>query len=211
LNGLARRWLVAAALALGIGLASVAPAQASLLGSVTNVVNGCSGQTSQAFRQWGDLSWYALASGGDFENGGQGWSLSGGAATGGGSDPFAITGTLGSRSLAIGDGGEAVSPAICFDLMHQTYRFMVRNDSTSDSARLKVEILYSKAGSAVPAVLRTDVVSVPQGAWQPSQVYVSLSDLSLLSGLSNPSIQLRFYADGGSWRVDDVEIDPFRM
>src|SRR5207248_3706960 len=108
-------------------------------GNVTNLVNGCSGSTSQAFKQWGDNSYYALAPGGDFENGALGWALSGGAAVTSGSDPFAITGSTGSHSLSLPDGSQAISPPVCFDLTRQTYRFMVRNNSTSP-ARLKVEI-----------------------------------------------------------------------
>ena len=72
---------------------------------------GCgSSPLSQPFLSWGDPSQYELAPGGDFES--SAWTLAGGAAQVPGSDPYALTGTLGSSSLGLPQGATAESPPV---------------------------------------------------------------------------------------------------
>src|ERR1700684_1295972 len=96
----ARRLLIAlassTALCLGAGGLLVSAAQASATSCPSLTV-------SQPFAQWGDQSDYALVPGGDFET--PQWTLQNGAAIVRGSEPYAVTGTLGNSSLSLPAGG----------------------------------------------------------------------------------------------------------
>ncbi|HET8814265.1 MAG TPA: hypothetical protein VFM51_04845 [Solirubrobacterales bacterium] len=162
----------------------------------------------QVFRPWGDLSYYVLAPDGGFENGAQGWSLSGGASTVPGNETFYLNDPADKRSLRLPAGSSAVSPPICMSIDTPTFRLLARNTGDPDS-RLRVEASYKLLG-----LLRTRVVdTVSSGsAWGPSQPMSTVLTLSTVVGTLIPSsIQIRITPVGsdGRWQVDDLYIDPF--
>src|SRR6476660_1287990 len=59
---------------------------------------------TQPFKQFGDSNQYKLVPGGDFENGAAGWTLTRGATTVSGSEPYGATGSVGSSSLELAAG-----------------------------------------------------------------------------------------------------------
>jgi hypothetical protein len=205
---LTRPNLVRFALAAAVATLGVLPgaAEAATTPTVTSL---CAGTLSQPFSRWADFNAYTLAPGGDFE-GGAAWTLSGGATVGAGSEGFAVTGKLGTRSLSVPAGGTAVSPDICIDPTRETFRFFARNASTSTTAKLRVEILYQGKSGAWMTIMGGIMNAAKVPGWQVSPVYSNSSNLALLSGLPNPPIHYRFTASGGAWQVDDVYVDPYR-
>jgi hypothetical protein len=203
-NRSGRRLLIAgASVACLIGTA-LAPATAS----ATTVNNGvyCDEAVYQAFAAFGDDNLYALAPGGDFEGDLSGWTLSDGAATVDGSDPFDVTGADGSYSLQIPAGGQAVSAPVCVDPSRETFRFVVR--SSSKSARLHVEALFVKDGSSRPSIVNVGYVSSQSGKWEPTPILRNSASRYLAGG---GRVTYRFTADNGSVQMDDLHIDPRRI
>jgi hypothetical protein len=190
--------------------AALGPAAGTASADVTSIVTDtCSGALSTPFKPWLDFSSYTLVPGGDFERSLTGWSLNGGASLISGSEPWAVTGSLGRSSLSLPAGATAATAPVCVDLTRQTFRFFARNASVSVTATLKVDILYATASGAWRTIVAGAMTTAGIGGWQVSPIYVNTSSLALLSGLSHPSIRYRFTAVGGRWQVDDLFIDPY--
>jgi hypothetical protein len=185
----------------------VALAAAALLASApaasSDVLNlsACNNNAlSQVFLPWADPAYYELAPGGDFESASwtsAPWTLSGGASLVSGSEPFAVTGTLGQSSLSLPAGASAVSPATCVDAAYPDMRFFV-----AGSGVVQVNVIYGT--TVIPAG-----TVAAAGAWAPSPITVTGSAIAgaLNGGTAQVSIQLT--ALSGDPQVDDVYIDPW--
>src|SRR5205085_261702 len=78
----------------------------------------CPGQTYvQPFTPWLDYANYVMLPNGSFESTDE-WSLSGGASQVSGNEPFYVNDSGDSNSLALPSGASAVSPSMCFTLLH---------------------------------------------------------------------------------------------
>jgi hypothetical protein len=196
-TGLSRRARVSlffAALALVLVLA--ASAQAS--------TGACpSSSTSEPFAQWGDTNSYTLVSQGNFEGSLSQWTLSGGASTVAGSEPYGVTGTVGKLSLALPAGASAQSPYTCVTASDPTFRFFARNSTLLST--LAVTVVYKTLLGTLSAPLGAVALS---GTWQPTQPMLTASVVAgLLSG-GTAELALRFTALTGSSQIDDLFIDP---
>lgn len=186
-------------------LATVTALAAVLAGSA----QACSYSGAEpVFSPWGDQHSYVLAPNGGFEAGTQGWALSGGAAVVAGNESFNLNDPADSHSLSLPAGSSAVSSPICMSLDTPIFRMFARNDGSSTS-RLRVEAVYPLLG-----LVRTKTVSsVAAGpAWAPTQQMSTVLTLSTIVGTLVPSsVQIRITPlDGeGSWKVDDLYVDPF--
>lgn len=164
-------------------------------GDLVNL-NPCNGAAlTQPFAAWGDLSWYELAPGGDFEK--PGWSLSGGARRVAGSEPYAATGTLGSWSLSLPAGSSAQSPSTCVDAAYPSIRFFVAGSGS-------VEVTVIDGSLEIPAG-----VAVASGQWLPTPVMLTDSPVVAATSGGTAQVSLRLTAQSGSPQVDDVFIDPW--
>jgi hypothetical protein len=182
-------------LALAGGAISAVPVSAAAADPIN--LGACnSSALSHPFARWGDPAPYELAPGGDFENS-SGWALSGGAHLVPGSEPYAVTGSLGSSSLDLPAGSSAQSPTTCVDAAYPSVRFFI-------------------AGTGLVAVsLVVGNIEIPAGVaiatswWQPTPVMLTTSAVvaALSGGVAQVSLQIRALA--GNPRVDDVYIDPW--
>jgi len=121
------------------------------------------------------------------------------------SQPFAQFGDYSDYTLVPGGSFEAVS---CTSIYHPTVRLFLRNTGSVNS-RLLVQALY-------PGLLgwvQTSTLGELSGtsSWQPSPALQLLgTNLMATLSLDQTAIGFRFTpADGGSWSVDDVYLDPF--
>lgn len=180
-----------------------------VMATVTATAQACDYRGAEkVFQPWGDNHFYVLAPDGGFEAGGQGWSLSGGAATVAGNESFYLSDAADQRSLSLPAGSSAVSPPICMSLDTPIFRLLARNTG-NPSAGLRVEATYKLLG-----LVRTKTVSTVYGGpnWAPGQQMSTVLTLSTIVGTLIPSaIQIRItpVGSGGNWQVDDVYIDPF--
>jgi hypothetical protein len=159
---------------------------------------------SQPFSPWADFSSYKLAPGGDFEGSLAGWSVQGDAQQVGASEPYGVTGSVGSSSLSLSRGAVATSPPTCVNAAYPTFRFFARTDTPGST--VAVTVVYNGWFGSV--TIPVGVVAL-SGDWQPTLPMTTLSAVSgaLMGGATN--VQLRFTALTGTSQIDDVFVDPW--
>jgi hypothetical protein len=165
----------------------------------------CDGSAlTQPFSQWGDSNLYKLLPGGSFEGGASGWTVSGGAQTTSGSEPFGVTGSVGTSSLHLPPGASAQSPFTCVNAAYPTFRLFAHNGGTLST--VLVQVIYRE-----PVIGN---VAIPVGtvalsaSWSPTAPMLTASAVpGLLSG-GTAQVALRFTALTGNSQIDDVFIDP---
>lgn len=183
--------------AAGLLVASISNAWASAVGATSSIgLNACElSALSQPFAPWLDYADYELAPGGDFES--STWSLTGGATRVAGSEPYAVTGSLGSSSLSLPAGSSAQSPLTCVSATYPSIRFFI-----AGTGSVAVEVVAGS--SVVPAG-----VAVAGGEWAPTPVMLTNSAALAASSGGTAQVSLAFTGLSGSPRVDDVFVDPW--
>jgi hypothetical protein len=190
--------VTAAVSALGAG-----PAGAGVL--VASAGDCTSPDSSEVFAPWMDPASYFLAPDGGFESGAAGWALDG-ASVAAANSSYQVSGS-GTQALALPSGSAATTPTICVGLEHPTIRFFARRTSGGSLSSLRVDALIEDNLGAISTV--PVGVTGASGAWQPGpQMVVAASLLPLLPGDHTP-VAFRFTAQGGSYLVDDVYVDPY--
>jgi hypothetical protein len=186
--------------ALGIAVLSGAPAKAALI-----TTDACDNATlSQPFAQFNDSNEYKLVSGGSFENGASGWTLSHGASIVSGSEPFGATGSVGTSSARLTAGSSVTSPFTCVDAAYPMFRFFARNNGLLST--VIVSVVY-KPLLGIPVAVPVGTVLLSPN-WGPSAQMLTASILTgLLHGGTIP-MAIRFTAVTGTSQIDDVFVDP---
>jgi hypothetical protein len=182
------------------GLLPGASAQAALIRT-----DACDNATlTQPFLPWGDAGFYKLVPDGNFEGSSSGWTFTGGAKTVSGSEPFGVTGSVGSSSLYLPAGATAQSPFTCVDAAYPWFRMIGHNDGLLSSVLVQVVYREPVVGDvAVPV----GVVTL-SGHWQPTLPMLTASAVQgALSG-GTAQVALRFTALVGPSHIDDVYVDP---
>jgi len=173
----------------------------------------CPDPVSKPFSPWGDYAKYAFIPNGGFESGASPWTLSGGAKVVSGNESFKVHGAYDRYSLSLPPGSTATTAPMCISLFSGHMRFFTAN-AGSASSKLKVQVLYSGGvggllGSVGALLGLSEIGYVSSGAaWQPSpQIGMLGGTLPLLTS----SVKFRFSTvdSVGSWRLDDVYLDPF--
>jgi hypothetical protein len=197
------RLVLAAIAATAAAAFTAAPANAGLL---VQSATECDAQsTSRVFAPWLDFANYFLAPDGGFENGAEGWALDG-ASVVDGNESYNVTGP-GASSLSVPSGASATSPSICVGVDRPSVRFFVKKNGGGLLSSLRVDALVEDNLGLIRS-LPVGVVG-GTGSWNPSsQMIVLASLLPLLPGSHTP-VEFRFTAQGGSWQVDDVHVDPY--
>ncbi len=188
-----------AILTLALCLLSCATAQAALIsGGACN-----ESALTRPFAQWGDSNLYELVPQGNFEGSLSQWTLAGDAHRAPGSEPYGVTGEVGSWSLALPAGASAQSPYTCVNASYPSFRFFARNDGVLSS--ILVQVVYKTALGPIALPLGAVALS---GSWQPTLPMLTGSVVGgLLSG-GTAQVALRFTALTGESQIDDVYIDP---
>lgn len=173
---------------------------------------GCFTQpASQVFAQWNDNRFYVPFPNGGFEQGSEGWRLSGGAQVVSGNESYNLGGA-GSYSLYLPAGASATTPPACIRILDSYARFMLLETGAS-SGSLKVELQYrgllgmwsSKSLGSIGG----------SGAWQPSPAYPFLLENilgSLLTlNVTTTDVKLKITASGwgSGFRIDSAFVDPW--
>ena len=191
---------LAAALAAG-----AAPARGGLISGITNVLVPSCSTLSQPFAQFGDDGWYYPVPNQGFENGSTGWSVSGATSVVSDNEPWKVGGS-GSHALSLGSAATATSAPTCINLLAPHVRLFA--DGSRATGVLQVQVLFRGLTGNLLGVLNLGTFR-PGGyrGWQPSADVNSLLGLPLLT----TSVQVKFTSLGGTWRIDDLYVDPLRM
>jgi hypothetical protein len=202
LRGVKRLGRLTALLAVAVlGLPAVASAAA------------CPAQpTTTPFTRWGDASSYFLAPNGDFEAplSSSGWLVAGGERTLG-NEPFQVGGGTGSYSLTIASGGVAISPAFCFDAAMPSLRFFAHALAGGGTLQVRLAVLTGHGPVSLPSDHVADLPAATMPTWAPTD-QLPLTDGPVAAGGQGVQARLVFDVAGpGSWQIDDIYVDPYRM
>jgi hypothetical protein len=169
-------------------------------------------QIEQPFLSFEDARDYVLAPGGSFEDPSlTGWSLELGAGLGEGNEPFNLRGAEDGQSLVLPPGASATSPTMCVDLNWPTMRFVAFQEGEKD-AELDVEVVYPEVeGKGAKWHKTTSLKAKRSDNWHATKDIKVHPD----RGGKDPGarkVALRFTndSDRGTWRIDNVYVDPFR-
>ena len=192
----ARRAAVTCLAACGL---AAAPASAA----VTAPQAGCPvTPTTTPFAQWGDVSEYVLAPGGDFEEQGTTWTLTGNATTVQGNETFRVGAPTDHLALSLPARGSATTAKMCIGVEHRTLRLFAKASRRAGS--LQVEVLYAGRARTIGTI---DAAT----EWAPSDIMPTIvNELAPAQG-NAIDVAFRFTPRGAaSWTIDDVYVDPFR-
>jgi len=196
--------IVISALAAMAVLLFTPAAKAGLL--TTGPAAVCDTSVVQPFTPWGDQSSYVLIPGGSFEAGTTSWTRTGEASIAKGNETYFVHSTADSHSLVLPPGSSVTTPSMCFATGDWHLRLFAVNTGTPSSLKVTI-IVRSLIG--VLSVLDGGKVS-STGSWQPSdQIQLTLTNVTGLVGTQ--AVSFRFTPTGysGSWRIDDVYLDPW--
>jgi hypothetical protein len=185
--------------------ALAAPAGASA-GALTDHAPSCDSQVmSQPFLPWADVASYTLNPGGSFEDGAAGWVLDG-ASVAAGNEPFNVTAASDRQSLSLPAGSSAVSAPICVGIEHPDIRFFA--SASNPNARLTVDVLFEDgSGGILSAPIGTVTANT---GWAPTAPFPIVANLLPLLPDNHTAVAFRFAASGGSFRIDDLYVDPYQ-
>jgi hypothetical protein len=144
---------------------------------------------SRPFTPWLDFANYQAAPDGGVEAGATGWTLNGASVVNGG-QPF---GGGGQSSLSVPAGASAVTAPICVTLAHPTLRLFARGTGVMTVSALTEDGLELPVGAVVGT-----------GSWAPT-----VPMLVVLNLLGEQNVRFRFASTLGSFRLDNVYIDPY--
>ena len=194
----------AAGAAIAMTAASAALTASAQAGVLTKSATDCGNpEISQAFNAYGDQASYKLV--GDFENGTDGWVLTGGAKVVSG-DATSKVGDAGeAKSLLLPPGATATTPPVCVGLNEPTLRFLTRKNSGLLSTMSVWVDVQTSVGVWVTLPLGVDL----GGGWHPSLPMLVVANLLPLLPPDMTAVRFRFAPLlGGTWQIDDVYVDP---
>lgn len=185
---------------------AVLPASASA-GTLAASATSCSGAAfEQPFKRWLDPANYVLAPDGAIEGSLGGWGLRGGAAKVAGNETAFIHGTRDRSSLSLPRGSSATTRAMCVGLLYPTMRFMAR--ASLGSLMAVSTVLENPLGGTLTVPVG---VVVGTGSWQPTLPILVGANLLATLGNGRAAVAFTFTPVTGSWRIDDVYVDPYRQ
>jgi hypothetical protein len=199
-----RRIAAPLVLATALFVLGAASANASLLPDDSA---SCDNAGSQVFLPWADPASYTLAPGGSFENSGSHWTLVGASRDTGDNEPFHVTAANDHSSLSISDGGTALSPAMCVGLGEPDARVFFKQTGGLPGATLQVDVLFDDVTGTTQAQTIAELGVAQQ--WRLSPQLLTMANLLPTIGAGSTAIAFRFTAIGGSFKVDDVYVDPW--
>ena len=195
-------------LALAAAIATIAATAGPALAGAPAA--GCpAAATSNPFMQWGDAADYQLAPGGDVEDAGASWSLSGGAGAAEGNESFMVTSPTDHMSLRLPASSSATTKRMCIGAEHPSFRFFAKRDGGAAYSRLLVEVVFADASGRQ----RSIPVGLVQSSanWAPTKPLPTIVNRLASADTNTIDVSFRFRPQGsGTWSIDDVYVDPMR-
>ena len=204
---LRRRAMLALASVAGASALAVPAANAGLISGLGGAVLPSCGATSQPFLQFGDANDYCALSNNDFESGGSGWTLAGGASVVAGNEPWYVAGP-GSHALDLAPGATATSPSVPISLLDPYFRMFARSAGADGDLQVQV-VFHGLLGNLTGLLNVGEFAPGDYGDWSPSQLVPSL--LALPLGTTSAQVRFTSLASSGDWQVDDVFVDPWKI
>ena len=179
--------------------------------SATSAEAACKkGQSSTVFARFGDLNYYSLLPGANFESGLTGWSTRGATAVAG-NESFFLGSLRDTKSLRIPAQGGAISPSFCVDSERPHFRFVAKG-VTGSTGQLNVKLRWRNDSGVVVDSSVATLNLADYAAWKPTPDLALATRLALRAIDQTRTVQIVFEATGSDavWQIDDVYIDPYR-
>lgn len=158
--------------------------------------------TATAFQSIdGDLGLYFAAPGGLFE-GRSPYQLSGGTTLVAADHGSYLAGPTAAQ---LPSGGSAATGSVCLDVTRPHTRFAIK--ALSSTGTLDVQAVPADGSGAV-SIGSLNAADYSNG-WAASPAMGLTQPLGIVDG-SSRKVSLRFVANGGTWQLDGVAIDPYR-
>jgi hypothetical protein len=182
---------------LAVLLAAVAALSASVAGAAT-----CPPPPTplQPFVWWGDSNQYVLTTGGSFEKGVPGWTLSGGAKIVSDNAPNRLDPATDSQALYLPAGSSATSACVTAPQILGIVRFFAKNAGVAWGG-MKVEVIVKGSVYQAGTVF-------PGSTWAPTPILLSYAPA--YKGAVTYQVRLTPVGAGSAFVVDDVYFDPFK-
>jgi hypothetical protein len=168
--------------------------------------------TTTPFTHWGDTTSYFPLAGANFESplAASGWTAVGAERTLG-NEPFYVGSSTDSHSLTIDGGGVAVSPPFCIDASMPYFRFFAH--ALSANGNLQVRLLVQPAARpfSMPLSQPIDLTAGSMANWGATGQLNLAGSMTVAPGQSAVGRLVFDVAGRGSWQIDDIYVDPYRM
>jgi hypothetical protein len=191
------RFALGACTTLAAAAALATPAHAGVL---TKSATDCGDpELTQPFKRWLDNSNYKLVGAGTFENGTDGWTVTGGARVVTGN----ATQTAGTKSLQLPAGSSATTPPVCVGLNEPTIRYFGKASGLLSILTVSVQVQL-QIGIWVTLPIGVDLGTT----WQPSLPHLVVANLLPLLPPDMTAVRFTFKPLLGAFQLDDVYVDP---
>ena len=204
---------------MSVAFATTAQADTTPLGSTQLLASEASEETCSSpltqkpFGRFGDYRDYVMAPDGSFEDPVlSGWQLSAWARRVTETDPVDLGANDGTGMLSMAARARAISPTMCVDLNYPIFRLLTKAVGRRDSSEFKIEVVYPDSPKPAWEELTkfdgkqfTDAGS----GWRLTNDFALKPDLGG-DTVGFRRVAFRFTALRGSWRVDDLYVDPSR-
>ena len=192
-------------------IASAAFASTANAGLLTQSATSCDdGALTQPFQRFGDTHDYKLL--GDFESDAGNWTFAGGAKVVAGNESYKVGGSTHAKSVLLPSGSSAVSPFTCVGLSEPTLRLFAKRNSALlglvSTLNVQIQVKTSLGLSVWLPVLPGDLGG---SSWHPTAPMPLIANILPLSQSDKTPVRFRFTPLLGSWQIDDVYVDPFKM
>jgi hypothetical protein len=214
-----RTALISAGCIVSLAFATAAQAGTSSLGSTQLFTSAASNQTCSApvitnpFARFGDGRDYVMAPDGSFEDPElSGWQLSAAARRVTDADPVDLGANDGAGMLSLAARATAISPTMCVDLHYPTFRVLTKAIGRTDSSEFKIEVIYPDSAKPVWEELSKFDGKQFTNAGSGWRLTNDMDMKPVLGGKTAGfrRVAFRFTALTGTWRVDDLYVDPTR-
>ncbi len=151
----------------------------------------------------GDASDYSPAPDGGFENGGKGWTFTGGAKVTTGNETLGVL--AGNKQAVLPLNGTATSPAFCVDESNPHFRFAYKVDNAVLSGFIAYVIYRDAAGKITNVeLISSKVLALSPSMWQATPKSPLSTLIPLNSSTKTASVQLKITSLAPTDFVNDV-------
>ena len=210
-----RRLTVTAGAAIVLAAAAAAtPAGGATAGKFGRDSGSCDWPAlTQPFLPWADPGQYFLAPGGNFENGTNGWTLTGNANIVSGNETYYVGSSSDSHSLALPDTtSSATTPTMCVTALSPDFRLFLFNKGANGhtDGQLAVYLNFTGADGKPQQV---KIAALKNGtSWGLTLPISFIQYISgpLKNGLAYVSFTFKPNDNHGNWLLDDLYVDPIK-
>lgn len=163
--------------------------------------------TSTPFTAWGDSNSYFVAPAGTFESGATGWTFYGNIGVVADQAPWKVNGSNHSKALNLPAYATAMPPNMCVASNEDAVRMFYKDPGVSGASLLVKIEAWNAAGTNGRVITQSTIRSSGAG-WKLSP-RIAMPNNRDAAGEQWVTVTFTPINTAGTWRIDDVMIDPW--